>query len=102
MISSVAERKEEIQRLCLRYSVRNLALFGSAATGGYDPERSDLDFVVEFRKLEPGEYADAYFGLLQSLQDLFKSPVDLVDGGAIKNPYFLRSVESTRTPLYEA
>ena len=102
MISSVAERKEEIQRLCLRYSVRSLALFGSAATGGYDPERSDLDFVVEFRKLEPGEYADAYFGLLQSLQDLFKSPVDLVVGSAIKNPYFLRSVESTRTPLYEA
>jgi len=102
VISSVAERKEEIQRLCLRYSVQYLALFGSAATGSYDPEKSDLDFVVEFRKMEPGEYADAYFGLLESLQDLFKSPVNLVVGSAIKNPYFLRSVESTKTPLYEA
>ena len=102
MISSVAERTEEIERICLRYGVRHLALFGSAATGDYDPERSDLDFVVEFRTMGPGEYADAYFGLLESLQDLFKSPVDLVVGSAIKNPYFLRSVESTRTPVYEA
>ena len=101
MIPLVAERTEELERICLRYGVESLALFGSAATGGHDPEQSDLDFVVEFRQMEPGEFSKAYFGLLESLQDLFKSPVDLVVGSAIKNPYFLRSVETTRTPIYE-
>lgn len=101
MIPLVAERTGELEQICLRHGVESLALFGSAATARHDPEKSDLDFVVEFRKMEPGEYASAYFGLLESLQDLFKSPVDLVVGSAIKNPYFLRSVEMTRTPIYE-
>ena len=102
MIPLVADRREELEGLCICYGVQRLALFGSAATGCHDAEKSDLDFVVEFRKMEPGDYADAYFGLLLSLQDLFKSPVDLVVGSAIKNPYFLQSVESTKTPIYEA
>ena len=102
MIPLVADRRQELEALCLRHSVQRLALFGSAATGCHDAEKSDLDFVVEFQEMEPGDYADAYFGLLESLQDLFKSPVDLVVGSAIKNPYFLRSVESTRTSIYGA
>lgn len=101
MIAEVAERSAELKRLCLRYSVRRLDLFGSAATGGYNSQASDLDFVVEFQAMESGGYADAYFGLLESLERLFGKPVDLVVGSAIRNPYFLQSVEATRMSIYE-
>ena len=80
-----------------------LELFGSAATGHYHPAKSDLDFVVDFQAEALAEgFADAYFGLLEELELLFGRPVDLVVGSAIRNPYFLQSVEETRTSIYEA
>ena len=102
MIPAIEERADELKRLCLQYGVRRLDLFGSAATGPYDPEESDLDFLVEFQPAALDAYADAYFGLLEALGRLFGRPVDLVVESAIKNPYFLQSVERTRTPVYEA
>ena len=102
MIPAVTERSDALKRICLRYSVQRLDLFGSAATSGHHPEESDLDFVVEFQPTAFGSYADAYFGLLESLEQLFGKPVDLVIGSAIRNPFFLQSVEDTRIPIYEA
>ncbi|MCY4529161.1 MAG: nucleotidyltransferase domain-containing protein [Chloroflexi bacterium] len=102
MIPTVEERADELERLCLTYGVRRLDLFGSASTGLYDPDESDLDFLVEFQPAALNAYADAYFGLLEALGRLFGRPVDLVVESAIKNPYFLQSVEQTRTPVYEA
>ena len=96
----VEEKRDEIERLCRRHGVRRIELFGSAAGPGFDPAHSDLDFLVTFQELEFNQYADAYFGLLEDLQTLFQRPVDLVVASAIQNPYFLESVESSRTLVY--
>lgn len=101
MPAAIAQHADELTRLCAKYNVLRLELFGSAASGAYRPTHSDLDFLVEFRPLQPGAYADAYFGLLAALERLFGSPVDLVVAKAIKNPYFLESVNQTRTLVYE-
>lgn len=93
-------QQPEIAALCRRFRVRRLDLFGSAATGKAGAD-SDLDFLVEFEPMVEG-YADAYFGLLEALQDLFRRPIDLVVSSAIRNPYFRRSVESSRELLYAA
>ena len=102
MIPEVEERADELKRLCLIYGVQRLDVFGSASTGQYVPDESDLDFLVEFQPSALSAYADAYFGLLEALGSLFERPVDLVVESAIRNPYFLQSVEQTRTIVYEA
>jgi uncharacterized protein len=102
MERGIGLKREEIAELCRRHRVRRLALFGSAVGEGFDPERSDLDFLVEFKPLPPGTYADTYFGLLEALQQLFGRTVDLVDDSAIKNPYFRESVERSQALLYAA
>ena len=102
MIPPVEERADELKHLCLIYGVQRLDLFGSASTGLYEPGESDLDFLVEFQPAALNAYADAYFGLQEALGGLFGRPVDLVVASAIKNPYFLESVEQTRIPIYEA
>ena len=102
MIPALDERTDELRRLCIRYGVRRLDLFGSASTGRDDPDTSDLDFLVEFQPAALDRYADAYFGLLDALQELFGRSVDLVVDSAIRNPYFRESVERTRTAVYEA
>ena len=48
MIAEIASHREELEELCRRFHVRRLDLFGSAASDGFDPARSDLDFLVEF------------------------------------------------------
>jgi len=98
----VAESRKAIEELCRGFHVRRLELFGSAAAGVARSGESDLDFLVEFDQLPPGQYADAYFGLLEALQRLFKRPVDLVVASAIRNPYFRQAVERTKTMLYAA
>ena len=103
MVPIIEKHEELLRRLCQRYSVRRLELFGSAATeGAFDTDGSDLDFLVEFLPLESGTHADAYFGLLAGLEDLFQRPIDLVMTRAIRNPYFLESVNRTRTVVYAA
>ena len=98
----IRDRLDELGGLCAKHGVRRLELFGSAAGESFDPEASDLDFLVEFQDLTPGQYADAYFGLLEGLEGLFNKSVDLVESKAIRNPYFLQAIERTRVLLYAA
>lgn len=102
MRREVSERLGELREICRAHSVRRLDLFGSAAGEGFDPARSDLDFLVELEPLPPIEYADAYFGLKEALEDLIERPVDLVVESAVRNPYFRASFQSTRVPLHAA
>lgn len=103
MVALVAEQLDAIARLCERYKVRRLELFGSASTGaGFDALTSDVDFLVDFLPLEPCEHAAAYFGLLRALDELLGREVDLVEAAAIANPYFLASVNKTKALLYAA
>ena len=96
LIPVVEERIADLERLCARFKVLRLDLIGSAATGAFDPQKSDLDFLVEFEPAVRG----VYFDLLVELESLFGRHVDLVMESAIRNPYFRQSVEQTRIPIY--
>jgi predicted nucleotidyltransferase len=91
-----------LQLLCRKHHVRRLDLFGSATREDFDATRSDLDFIVEFEPLTMKEHADAYFGLLFDLEDLFERKIDLVEREPLRNPYFIQEIEETRVPLYAA
>jgi predicted nucleotidyltransferase len=95
------ELSDNLSRVCRRFHVRRLDVFGSAATGqGFDPNRSDLDILVEFEPLPPAEYADAWFGLRDALERLVGRPVDLLTEAALENPYLRRRIEMERQPLF--
>jgi predicted nucleotidyltransferase len=98
----VAERTREVAELCARFKVRRLELFGSAAGPQFGPQRSDLDFLVEFEPLPVGQYADAYFGLREGLAAMFGRQVDLIVSSAVANPYLRESIDRTRALLYAA
>jgi predicted nucleotidyltransferase len=102
MIPIIESHMTELAALCRRFGVRRLDLFGSAASGGFKPESSDLDFLVEFDPAPPGKRADQYFGFLGGLELLFARPVHLAEEGTIQNPYVLASVQRSRVPLYAA
>ncbi len=102
MIELIEQHRPELAELCRRFHVKTLELFGSAADGTWEVDRSDLDFLVEFLPLAQGELAPDYFGLLHGLEDLFQRKIDLVMPRAIRNPYFLRGVSQSRQVIYAA
>lgn len=102
MITLIENSRDAIDRLCRRFGVRRLELFGSAVRGDFDPSSSDLDFFVEFADRGFVGAADRYFGLLEGLEDLFRRKVDLVDASAARNPYFLAEASKHKTTLYAA
>lgn len=92
--------KEAIATACRRYGARYLDLFGSAVSGTFDPDRSDIDAVVDFDAVPGLSRFDAYFGLIEALEAVFGRPVDLVTHKSMRNPYFIRAVERQRTRVY--
>jgi len=93
--------RESITNVCRQFRVERLYLFGSAANGDFDSERSDLDFLVTLEEQPPGEYADNYLGLAQALEKVFGRPADVVTERSIRNPYFRESVFAVRQLLYD-
>jgi len=99
---SIEANRDQLVRLCGRFSVRRLELFGSAADGTFDPERSDLDFLVAFHRSPKINAFHQYFDFQDALEELFGRKIDLVEEGAMRNPYFIRSVNKSRTLIYGA
>lgn len=99
MLDLLTTRREAIAEICRRYDVRLLAVFGSAATDDFDPERSDVDLLVEFESVD-ADLFDSDFGLREKLTELFGRPVDLVIPSALRNPYFASAVDESRRDLY--
>ena len=89
-----------IRGLCRTFRVRRLDLFGSAATGRFNRSRSDLDFLIEFEPMTPGQKKEAYFGMLHALEALFERKIDLVTERGLENPYRRRRIEAERQTLY--
>ncbi|HLY58626.1 MAG TPA: nucleotidyltransferase domain-containing protein [Stellaceae bacterium] len=102
MQERLTDLNHEIARLCRRFHVRQLDVFGSAAREDFDPMRSDVDFVVHFEPDHPLGGLEAYFGLKEALEALLDRKVDLVSHAAIRNPYLKRSIEAGRETIYAA
>jgi predicted nucleotidyltransferase len=52
--------------------------------------------------MDYGDYADTYFELAEKFEDIFHRPVDLVTDKSLSNPYFIESLNKTKTLLYGA
>jgi len=49
MHAEIAAKKEDVIALCRRFDVARLEIFGSAARAAdFNPDASDVDFLVEF------------------------------------------------------
>ncbi len=103
MISLIEKKRLAVEELCRKYRVTRLEVFGSAAGGSFDPERSDIDFLVEFQPgSNLGPWMANYFDFRDELEKLLGCKVDLVMELAMKNPYFIKEVNRSKKLLYEA
>lgn len=102
MNALLESRREAMADVCRRYGVKRLEAFGSALEEGFDPERSDLDLLVEFGPMQSYARVEAYFGMLDELRLLLGREIDLVMVGAVRNPYIARNIQRSKQLLYAA
>jgi len=97
----ILHNEEDIRQLCIKYNVKSLFAFGSVTTEEFTDE-SDIDLLVSFMPMSPEDYADAYLDLADSIESLLKRSVDLVTERSLRNPYFIDSINKTKSKIYEA
>lgn len=90
---------DKIKILCAKHKVNKLFVFGSVLKNTFTNE-SDIDFVVDFEKLDLSDYADNYFDLKDQLESIFNRPVDLLEEKGIRNPYFRKQIENEKHLIY--
>jgi predicted nucleotidyltransferase len=99
--AEIEKRREELIALCRQYDVARLEVFGSAARGiDFDPEKSDVDFLVEFKPESELSPLNRFFGPVEALEKLLGRRVDLVEASAIRNPYVRAGIERSRQVVY--
>jgi uncharacterized protein len=100
----IEENRAEIALLCHHYGVRQLEVFGSAARGtDFDPDRSDADFLVDFRRDSGLPALQQFFGFAEALERLLGRKVDLVEREAIeasRNHFRRRRILAEAGPVY--
>jgi len=100
MVQLIETHRERLSEICRARAVRRLEVFGSVVTNEFDPQSSDLDFLVEFGDLGGRSRFSNYFELKRELESLFDRRVDLVEPGGIRNPYFQQQVDANRVIVY--
>ncbi len=85
-----------IKSIFNKYDVKEAYLFGSAATNKFN-DKSDIDFLFSFSEdLNYETYFNNYFSLLNDLEKLLNTQVDLVSQKTLKNPYLIESINESK------
>ncbi len=102
MVSVLVDKMDAIRQACKHFNVVRLDIFGSALREDFEPNRSDIDFLVDFGPMPSVDKPDAYFGLLNELRAILGNQVDLVMVGGLKNRYIRDEINRTKQQLYSA
>jgi predicted nucleotidyltransferase len=95
----ISDNIDRIKALCMAHNVKTLFAFGSVCSDKFN-DKSDIDLLISFNPMDYGDYADTYFDLAEKFENLFQRPVDLVTDKSLSNPYFIASLNQTKTLLY--
>ena len=94
---------QRILDLCRKHKVKTLSVFGSILTDRFN-DQSDVDLLVDFVPHDPDDmefdYVSNYFGLKDSLEQLFNKKVDLIEYGKNLNPIFKALVDKKKQLIY--
>jgi predicted nucleotidyltransferase len=94
-------KNEQLKKLCEKFDVKELYLFGSATTSEFTDD-SDLDFLVQFGRVNFEGAFDQFFDFKNGLEQIYDRPVDLYHQKKFRNPIFQAEVERSRKLLYAA
>jgi hypothetical protein len=94
----IEDHQQVIEKICRDLGVNRLDLVGSAARDDFQPGKSDVDVLVEFDGLE--RLFHRYFELKIRLEQQLGRQVDVIQEGAVRNPYIRKSLNRDKVRIY--
>jgi len=91
---------QRIAEFCRKWRITEFALFGSVLRDDFGPD-SDVDVLVTFAADAPWSLLDIV-SMIDELRTVFGRHVDLVEKGAIRNPFRRHSILTTKEVVYAA
>ena len=91
---------QRIAEFCRKWRITEFALFGSVLRDDFGPD-SDVDVLVTFAADAPWSLLDVV-SMIDELRTVFGRHVDLVEKGAIRNPFRRHSILTTKEVVYAA
>ena len=93
--------QQKIEKLCKKWKIKELALFGSVLREDFDTEKSDIDVLITF-------LPDVVWGwdlveMKDELEAIFGRRVDFLEKKVLeksKNPYRREAILSTHEVIY--
>ena len=85
--------------ICKNHGIKSLYAFGSSVTEQFNPQRSDIDLLVEMEDMDPLEKGEKLLSLWDKLEDFFQRKVDLLTQKSLKNPFLLENIDKTKILL---
>jgi predicted nucleotidyltransferase len=100
MVNLITSNIEKIRQLLASNRIVEAYVFGSAVKGDFN-ENSDVDFLVRFSNdLTPLEKGELWWNLHDELRKFLKREIDIVTINSLKNPYFVKEIDSTKVLIY--
>ncbi|MBA4321395.1 MAG: nucleotidyltransferase [Odoribacter sp.] len=96
----IEQNSDKLIEICIKHNVKELYIFGSILTDKFN-DSSDIDFLVQFGKVDIMEYFDNYMDFKEKLEILMNKSIDLVENQAIRNPIFRKIVDRDKQLVYE-
>lgn len=97
----IQQKKNHFEEFCADNHVRALYGFGSAVHSEFNPEKSDIDLLVDIDEPDPVKRGEYLMNFWDKMEDFFKRKVDLLTPSSIKNPILKDSIEKNKVLLYE-
>jgi predicted nucleotidyltransferase len=89
---------EQIEAFCRKWKIREFALFGSVLRDDFRPD-SDVDVLVEFEPESKNTLFD-FMAMEDELRTIFDRDVDLVEKGAVRNPFVRNHIRHNRQIVF--
>lgn len=97
----ITARLSDFKTLCKFHKVKRLYAFGSAVTGKFNPQTSDIDLIAEIDEDDPVVRGDTILSLWDSLEAFFHRKIDLITSMPVRNPFLRKNIEATKILIYD-
>ena len=96
----ITDNSKELNILFKKNKVNKAFVFGSVLNSNFN-ENSDIDLIIDFENnLQPLEKGELWWNLYEELKKIFNKEIDIINESKIKNPYFLKEINSTKKLIY--
>jgi predicted nucleotidyltransferase len=97
----ISKNRNNFVILCKDHKVKYLYAFGSSITENFDPDRSDIDLLVEIDSEDPIDRGEKLLSLWDLFEIFFNRKIDLLTENSIRNPFLRKSIDSTKVLIYD-